>query len=151
MKTLHNIISEQASTKHAKNYGTKIHNMLRHTVIDATKTSGDAEVLRKIQSTPGLSRFFCAQSKTEVPIAGTINGRFISRRIDRMHVDKNNRHIDVIDYKTDINPDANRTKYIAQINEYVNLLAAIYLDFSVDGYILWTHDFSLEQVVNKRT
>jgi ATP-dependent exoDNAse (exonuclease V) beta subunit len=150
MKTLHEIISEQTRTKYATKCGTDMHTQLQRITIDETGDAGNPDLINKIKSNPQLVRFFSAQSKTEVPIAGTIKNKFISRRIDRLCIDKQKKHIDIIDYKTDTAPDAYRAKYIAQIKEYAELLSAIYLDFSIDGYILWTHDFSLEQVANKQ-
>ena len=52
----------------------------------------------------------------------------------------------VMDYKTDTDKAINHNKYIAQVREYVALLRAIYPDYTIIGYILWTHDFSLEKI-----
>ena len=84
--------------------------------------------------------------KTEVPIAGTINGRFISRRIDRLFTDDENKRVYVLDYKTDTDRAAFHDKYVEQINEYKTLLRDIYPNYEIRGYILWLHDFSVEEI-----
>ena len=86
-------------------------------------------------------------SKTEVPIAGVINGRFISRRIDRLYINQNTKTIIILDYKTDIDKNVFREKYIDKLTEYRELLKQIYNGFSVSCKIFWTNDFTLENVI----
>ena len=123
-----------------------MHARLQHVYTDSTNSIGDTELLAKISATPEIAKLFAPASQTEVPIAGTINGRFISRRIDRLLIDHATKTIKILDYKTDTNPDLRKNAYIAQINEYAQLLRAIYPTYTIFGYILWTHNFLLENI-----
>ncbi len=146
MKTLHDILNQCERTRFATDAGTQMHKRLQRVTIDDNETSGDPDLIARISAKPELLPFFCASAKTEVPIAGTIKGRFISRRIDRLVVDASSKTLSVMDYKTDIDKTINRDKYIAQVCEYIALLHAVYPDYAIKGYILWTHDFSLEKI-----
>ncbi len=146
MTTLHNVLSAYDGTQHATARGAQMHARLQRVVIDGTNHTGDAELVQMIQSKPELLPFFGTNSRPEVPIAGTINNRFVSRRIDRLVVDDACKTIKVLDYKTDIDRDVFRDKYVIQLREYALLLHALYPDYKIGAYILWTHDFSLENV-----
>lgn len=150
MTKLHNIIETQEREQYAMNEGVEAHAKLRRVFIDKEIVNGDSVYVDKIQARNDLRPFFVANSRTEVPIAGTINGHFISRRIDRLVIDDANQTILVLDYKTDVNRDTFRDKYYAQIREYGELLKAIYPMYQIMGYILWLHDFSLENVPMKQ-
>ena len=150
MTTLNDILNTQSYIKNATGVGTKMHVLLQHIVIDGDIVHGNQDIIQKIKSNPELVRFFTPKSRTEVPIAGTVNGRFVSRRIDRLNIDDENRVIDILDYKTDVNPDAFYLSYVAQISEYAQLLRATYPAYTINCYILWTHDFSLEKIVCKQ-
>ena len=104
------------------------------------------DLINKIKQHPNLVSFFCENSKTEVPVAGTVNGRFISRRIDRMCVNHDTKIVDIIDYKTDTCCDTYHDKYVSQVHEYIKLVQQIYPEYKIKGYILWTHNFFLETV-----
>ena len=145
MTTLNNIISAYDTAKYAADAGQKMHQRLQQVVLGDV-SRGDQELVKKICSIPNLAEFFGTNSKSEVPIAGTINGRFISRRIDRLVIDDAAKTVSVLDYKTDINHDTYYEKYIAQLHEYVSLLHSIYPNYKISAYILWTHDFLLEKV-----
>ena len=146
MTTLHNILSAHDSAMHATAHGTQMHGRLQHIVIDGPNTRGDSGLVRLIQRNPDLVPFFAPNSRVEVPIAGTINNRFISRRIDRLRIDDDAKSISILDYKTDINHNTFRDKYIIQLREYMTLLRTLYPDYKISAYILWTHDFSLEKL-----
>ncbi len=146
MMMLNKILADKNNTKHATDNGTKTHKMLQHIVIDNNTEIGDSNLISHIKKHPDLIRFFDKNAKTEVPIAGTINGRFVSRRIDRLCIDSVHKHIDIIDYKTDINHETFYTMYLSQVREYYTLLKSLYPDYHIDAYILWTHDFSLEKI-----
>ena len=148
MTMLNEILMTKNNEKHATDNGTKMHKLLQYVVIDSVE-HGDCDLVQRIKNNPDIARFFKLTAKTEVPIAGTVNGRFVSRRIDRLCIDDNNKQIDIIDYKTDISRDAFYSVYIAQIREYVALLRAIYPEYQINAYILWTHDFSLEKICLK--
>lgn len=124
--------------------GTDMHERLRKIVIDAATARGDAELIARIQPNAPLAEYFGPHARTEVPVAGTINGRFISRRIDRMIVDTAAKTIKILDYKTDTDRRARRDKYKTQLQEYRDLLGAIYPGFTISAAILWTHDWTLE-------
>ena len=147
MTTLHNILQQSLSTKYAHATGTTIHNKLRHITISTNNTTGDKQIIAKIKQNPDLSVFFAPNTKTEVPIAGTINNHFISRRIDRLAIDNAQKKIHVLDYKSDIDRHTFRPQYTKQLQEYILLLKEIYPEYKIDGHILWTHDFSLEKVI----
>ena len=150
MTTLHKILQSKTQTRFATDVGTKTHAQLQKVVINATNSIGEKKLVSQIKAKPEISRLFSPLSQTEVPIAGTIKGTFISRRIDRLLINHNSKTVEILDYKTDTNPETFRNKYITQIYEYTTLLQAIYPDYTITGYILWTHDFSLEKV-NKAT
>lgn len=146
MTILNKILSEREHVTYATGTGTQMHRLLQRVVIDGDKCSGDAELVKKIKNTPELHKFFAPNSKTEVPIAGKLFDRFISRRIDRLVIDDESQTILVLDYKTDVNKRIFYNKYLNQIREYVALLHTLYPTYSVQSYILWTHDFSLEKL-----
>ena len=146
MTTLHDILKVCEQTYTATNVGTQMHKKLQHIIIDADRTSGTPDLVAKISSRPDLLPFFCASAKTEVPIAGTVKGRFISRRIDRLVVNPLARTVSIMDYKTDTDKTINHNKYIAQLREYIDLLHAVYPGYTIVAYILWTRDFSLEKI-----
>jgi RecB family exonuclease len=145
MTTLNNILQQRTHTKFATESGTKMHARLQRIFITPDHQP-DNEITAKILSNPDLRRLFDLQSQTDTPIAGTIHNRFISRRIDRMRFNPESKTIEILDYKTDVNPNEFRTKYIAQIREYAELIHKIHPDHKIICYILWTHDFTLEKI-----
>ena len=146
MKTLHDILKRHEQARFATDAGTQMHKKLQWVMIDKDGTSGDPDLVARISAKTELLPFFCASAKTEVPIAGAIKGRFISRRIDRLVVNASDKTVSVLDYKTDTDKTINHDKYISQVREYIALLRAVYPDYAIKGYILWTHDFSLEKI-----
>ncbi len=126
--------------------GTRMHKRLQRIDINAPAATRDTDLINKIKSCDGLIDFFGADSAAEVPVAGIINGKFISRRIDRLCIDHQKRLIRILDYKTDSAPDARRGLYIRQLMEYADLLRKIHPDYQIDLYILWLHDWRLERV-----
>ena len=146
MTTLHNILAEHDKSQYATTAGTQTHQKLHKITISTDIETGDPELIHHIKRIPELRRLFSPDTKTEVPIAGTINNRFISRRIDRLHIDQDRQTITILDYKTDTNHEKFRTIYISQMQDYVNLLHAIYPNYKIKTYILWTHDFLLEKL-----
>ena len=146
MTTLNNILTAHLRKHIATDTGLKIHTILQHLTTKTGLKDSDPDLINKIKQTPELSRFFTKDSKTELPIAGTLNGKFISRRIDRININHTTKTIDILDYKTDTTHDKYYKKYKIQINEYIALLQQIYPDYQINGYILWTHDFLLEKI-----
>jgi ATP-dependent helicase/nuclease subunit A len=120
----------------------------RHARLQKININDPADALgQKIRSMPELIEFFASGARAEVPIAGIINGKFVSRRIDRLTVDHGARTIKFMDYKTDVDPAARRDKYDVQMREYAALLAAAHAGYKIMGYILWTKDWTVQRVV----
>ena len=146
MKTLLNkILEDYEKEEFAKKIGTEKHIKMQEIIIDSDLENGDKSLIYHIKQNKELLPFFSKKSKTEVPIAGYINGIFVSRRIDRLII--KDEEIQFIDYKTDTNKDKFKDKYIEQLKEYNLLLKDIYKDKKISGYILWLTDFTLEQVI----
>lgn len=145
---LGDFLCSRERAEYATDAGTRMHARLEHIRVAADGTlQGDADIIARINATPELKPFFAPGSRPEVPVAGTIFNRFVSRRIDRMMVDDDNKTVLILDYKTDIDATAMREKYVSQIREYVNLMQRIYPDYTVNGYILWTHDWRVEKII----
>jgi len=135
--TISEILKSRQSKKIATNRGTAMHKKLQRARIDSA-------LMEKIRAA-GIERMFDEHSRAEVPIAGNINGKFISRRIDRLRLSAD--AAEFLDYKTDTDKDARRGMYAAQMREYTALLTAAYPGRAVTGYILWLHDWTLEKFV----
>lgn len=144
---LHKIISDEASRRAATDAGTRMHEMLQRVTIGDGVMRGDAGLIQKLKSDTDIAFYFHPDSKTEVPVAGTIDSIFISRRIDRMRIDHTTKQIHILDYKTDIDTTTHRQKYIAQLKEYASLMQMIYPEYSVTAAILWTHNWQLEKIL----
>lgn len=145
---LREFLSAREKQKFAQDSGTGQHLKMQRIIIGGNIEEGDADLVSRIKSNPALLPFFSPESRTEVPIAGLWQGKFISRRIDRLIVNEAQKTVLFLDYKTDINKDAFHDKYIYQIKEYAGLLRGIYPDYLVRGFILWLHDFELEKIDN---
>ena len=146
-QTLVNFLNGAKNKDFAIQQGTHVHELLRRVIIDNVVHVGDSDIIKNIEKHPELVPFFASNAQTEVPIAGVINGVFISRRIDRLLINHDTKTIDFIDYKTDINKTEFIEKYKHQLKEYAQLLHSAYPDYKVNGYILWLHDWELSWVV----
>ena len=147
-QTLESFLTGAQNKEFATQNGTQIHAMLQHVVVDdGADNNGAPELIEIIQKHKDLKRFFTANAKTEVPIAGYINGCLISRRIDRIVIDNNAKTIEFIDYKTDTDKNAHIDEYKRQLNEYQKLLQSAYPDYKINGYILWLHDWFFEKII----
>lgn len=140
------ILKARDAIKFATTSGTDMHNRLARIVIDGDDVCGDYELINRIRSVENLEKLFSKKSQTEVPIAGNIGNRFVSRRLDRLYVDDAAQTVYVLDYKTDVTRAAFHDRYVAQLQEYATLLYQIYPKYKVRCFILWTHDWSLESV-----
>ena len=140
------ILKELDCVKRATESGTKTHALLAQVVIEENKTCGCPDLVKSILSVPGLAKFFGSKSKTEVPVAGFINGRFVSRRIDRLSIDEENKVVYILDYKTDTDRDTFIDMYRLQLQEYVKLVSQIYSDYKIQAFILWTHNWALKRI-----
>ena len=143
---IQDFVNSQETANFAVAAGLAMHAKLQFVRFGNTPT-GDAEIIAKIESMGDkLKSFFMDNSQTEVPIAGYINGHFVSRRIDRLVVDDANKTVRVLDYKTDVDTNKFREQYVAQIREYIQLLQQIYPNYKISGYILWLHNWGLEAI-----
>lgn len=139
---LHDFFLNQKNSKTSIAYGTAMHKHLQF--IDANTPGILADAFVRF---PQLVQMFGNGSKAEVSIAGYVNGRFVSRRIDRLHIDSATKTINVLDFKTDSNKEFRMSHYEQQLGEYKQLLQDAYPDYQVQCYILWTHDWTLVQVI----
>ena len=146
-QTLKNFLNGAKNKDFATKQGTQMHAILQHVIVDDSGKCGNEDIVKIIKNKPELKRFFTRDAKTEVPIAGKINGYFLSRRIDRLLINHDTKTIDFIDYKTDINKNEFIEKYKKQLNEYAELLHSAYPDYKINGYILWTHDWELNKII----
>jgi len=140
------LLKEYDAKKHATDAGNMMHEKLRviRRLGDCVKV--DPELKRRIESVDGLASFFTEDARTEVPIAGVVNGYFASRRIDRLVVDDKNNVVRILDYKTDVEKESRHDKYVAQLDEYAKLMRQIYPKYKIEKYILWLHDWVLEKL-----
>ncbi|MBN1281827.1 MAG: hypothetical protein JW985_02555 [Alphaproteobacteria bacterium] len=146
MIKLSDFLTQKSKQLFAVGAGTQTHKKMQKIVIDDTLESGDSTLIQQIKLKNNLLLFFQKTAQTEVPIAGTIDGKFISRRIDRMIKDDDKKSIVFLDYKTDVNKNLFREKYISQMNDYKKLLVKIYPDYAIRGIILWLNDFTTDEV-----
>ena len=147
-QNLNNFLKESDTKKYATQKGTRIHALLKNIVIDSINGDfGNQDIILKIKKHPELCKYFSATSKTEVPIAGYINGVFLSRRIDRLLIDDATKTVYFIDYKTDMDKNAFVEQYKYQLKEYAELLHSAYPDYKINGYILWLHDWALDKII----
>jgi ATP-dependent exoDNAse (exonuclease V) beta subunit len=144
--SLDELLKENESKKHATNTGNLLHKKLRLIRVLSDCVKVDSELKNHLESCDGLPVFFTENAQTEVPVAGIINGHFISRRIDRLLVDDNNKIVRIMDYKTDVDKELRRDKYVAQLGEYAKLLKQIYPKYKIEKYNLWLHDWALEKI-----
>ena len=141
------ILDAQLKQKTAMDVGTDVHARLKNVHCDENGTwHGDADIVAHISGIPELAELMGPMSKPEVPIAGKIDGRFVSRRLDRLYVNVDAKKVVVLDYKTDKNKQQYYKKYIEQLNEYSTLLKQIFRLFDVRCKILWLNDFTLENL-----
>lgn len=147
MKTkLHELVKNQTQLEYATRAGLSMHAQMQHVFYGPDGWVGNENIILRIKNNPELCELFGLLSQTEVPIAGTINGKFISRRIDRLYVNNDTKTVVVLDYKTDVDKKIYYKKYVEQLNEYCALLKQIYRRFNIAAKILWLNDFTLENI-----
>jgi ATP-dependent exoDNAse (exonuclease V) beta subunit len=145
-KSLSEFLAGRRKQKLATDAGSSMHSKMQKIVIDGGVEKGDKDLIDKIKSHPKLLPYFTKNARTEVPIAGKIDEKVISRRIDRMLVSHTDKSVVFIDYKTDANKNIFRGKHMKQMSEYSQLLKNVYPDYSIRGLILWLHDFTIEEI-----
>ena len=143
---LKELLAEYDAKKYAVDIGIQIHEKLRRVRVLSECCKVDCELEKRIKSVDGLPAFFTESAKVEVPIAGIVNGFFVSRRIDRLVVDDAKKTVRILDYKTDVDKESRRDKYVTQLSEYAKLMAQIYPKYKIETYILWLHDWTLEKL-----
>ena len=143
---LREFLEEFDVQKKATDAGVVMHEKLRRVRVLGDCVKVDSELENHIKSCDGLTAFFVENAQTEVPIAGIINGLFVSRRIDRLVVDDEKKVVRILDYKTDVDKTKYREKYIIQLGEYEKLMHQIYPEYKIEKYILWLHDWTLEKI-----
>ena len=140
------IIAARDAVGFATAAGTDMHNRLGRIMIGDEVECGDVDLIAKIKANPQLAKMFCPKSMTEVPVAGIVSNRFISRRIDRLYIDDETKTVYILDYKTDVSRDLFHDKYVSQLREYSILLRQVYPKHTCKCFILWTHDWVLESL-----
>ena len=149
-QNLKDFLTGAKNKEFATKSGTDMHTKMQRVVVHADERSvGDTDILEIIKNRADLLPFFVATNfpQTEVPIAGYINGVFVSRRIDRLLINHGSKTVEFIDYKTDIDKTEFIEKYKKQLREYAILLRSAYPDYEIRGYILWLHDWMLDRVI----
>ena len=146
-QSLTDFLNDFEHKKRATQIGTDVHAKMQCIVVDTNICIGDSEIVEVIKNHQDLKSFFTASAQTEVPIAGIINGRFVSRRMDRLLINNDTKTINFIDYKTDTDKTVFIDKYKHQLKEYAELLRSAYPDYKINGYILWLHDWALDKII----
>ena len=147
-QTLKNFLTGAKNKEFATKTGTQIHAQLQHVIIDDINgNSGAPELIENIVKHPDVKLFFAPGAKKEGPIAGYINNRLVSRRIDRLLINPISKTIDFIDYKTDTDKTMFVEQYNRQLKEYATLLKSAYPDYKITGYILWLNDWMLDRKI----
>lgn len=141
------LINKISHSEYATATGRNMHAQMQRMFYTNDGWMGAPDIINHISNIPGLMEFMGPLSRTEVPVAGTINGKFISRRIDRLYINYDAKKIVILDYKTDIDKNLFFEKYREQLKEYYELLKQIYNDFDIQCKILWLNDFTLENVI----
>lgn len=146
---LRNFLQTISQEQIATSKGTTEHNKLQYVVVDdVVGDSGDENFCAIIRQRPDLKPYFVASAKTEAPIAGFINGEFVSCRIDRLLINHDSKSIVFIDYKTDKDKSRFIEEYKKQLGKYEILLRDAYPEYNITGYILWIEfNFELEKII----
>ena len=144
---LNKIMHDIESAEFATAAGTDMHAQMAKVRFQNGDFVGPADIVSKIKTHTELSEIMGPLSRIEVPLAGYVDGVFLSRRVDRLYVNKDTKTVVVLDYKTDANKKKYYEKYLVQLMEYYKLLKEIFPDFNIKCKILWLNDFTLENVI----
>jgi ATP-dependent helicase/nuclease subunit A len=108
--------------------------------LDAGQQSAIVSEVMAVLENPEFAAFFGPGSMAEVPLSGSIGGRTVSARIDRLTIAED--AITIIDYKTNRPPPARPQDvagaYLGQMAIYRALLRQIYPDRPVRCILAWT-------------
>ena len=141
------LISKNSHAEYATRAGQKMHAQMQRVFYTTHGWIGELNIVNRVSRIPELMEFMGPLSRAEVPVAGTVNGKFISRRIDRLYVNYDTKKVVILDYKTDIDKNLFFEKYCEQLKEYYELLKQIYNGFDIQCKILWLNDFTLENII----
>lgn len=141
------LINKISRSEYATATGRSMHAQMQSVFYVGDGWVGDKNIINSISQIPELKEIMGPLSRTEVPLAGIVNGKFISRRIDRLYVNNDTKKVVVLDYKTDVDKNLFSEKYREQLTEYYELLKQIYNGFDIQCKILWLNDFTLENVI----
>ena len=141
------LINKISRSEYATATGRSMHAQMQSVFYGVDGWVGDKNIINSISQIPELKEIMGPLSQTEVPVAGIVNGKFISRRIDRLYVNNDTKKVVVLDYKTDVDKNLFSEKYREQLTEYYELLKQIYNRFDIQCKILWLNDFTLENVI----
>ena len=144
---LNKIMHDIESAEFATAAGTDMHAQMAKIRFQNGDFVRPADIVSKIKTHTELSEIMGPLSRTEVPLAGYVDSVFLSRRVDRLYVNKDTKTVVVLDYKTDTNKKKYYEKYRVQLMEYYKLLKEIFPDFNIKCKILWLNDFTLENVI----
>lgn len=144
---LNDLINAKTHQDYATASGRMMHAEMGHVFFAPNGAIGDSDLLERLSSVPELVEIMGPLSHTEVPVAGYVNNRFISRRIDRLYINNDIKRIVILDYKTDVDKKLFYKKYTEQLKEYYALLKQIYQDYNIECKILWLNDFTLENII----
>jgi ATP-dependent helicase/nuclease subunit A len=144
---LNKIMHDIESAEFATAAGTDMHAQMAKIRFQNGDFVGPADIVSKIKTHTELSEIMGPLSRTEVPLAGYVDGVFLSRRVDRLYVNRDTKTVVVLDYKTDANKKKYYEKYRVQLMEYYKLLKEIFPNFNIKCKILWLNDFTLENVI----
>lgn len=135
------------SKKIATDNGTSAHLQMSKIIFQNGDFIGDKNIISKIKTNNELCEIMGPLSRAEVPLAGYVDGVFLSRRIDRLYINETTKTVVVLDYKTDTDKKQYYEKYRVQLTEYYKLLKQIFSEFDIKCKILWLNDFTLENVI----
>lgn len=138
-KNMVDFLSEKLREQFSIKRGTDIHRQLQF-----LRLEDNNEISKKIKSDSELSKFWGNNSRAEVPIAGTINGKFYSKRIDRLIFINN--EILFLDYKTDTTK-TRYDEYKKTMKIYALLLQSAFPKYKITGFILWINNWELEKII----
>ena len=113
--------------------------------LDEDQQKAIAGEVLSILDDPKFKSLFGPRSLAEVPINGTVGGRVVSGRIDRLVI--SDKTITIIDYKTSRPPPQNAESvssvYLVQMAVYRALLREIYPERKVVCILAWTYTVCL--------
>ncbi|MDX1923235.1 MAG: double-strand break repair helicase AddA [Alphaproteobacteria bacterium] len=108
----------------------------------------DVQEVMAVLRNPVFADVFSKDAQAEVPIIGTINGKYFSGQIDRLLV--TDTEVLVIDFKTNRPPPRTTADvehgYAAQMACYKILLEQIYKGRKLRAGLLWTHNLTLMEL-----